>query len=64
MKKILFGAIGAVVFGNSVWVLALVNFVWLLVKNTALFSWWWVIGSIIGFLVSLAIYFIGIVNSI
>jgi hypothetical protein len=57
MIKVLVGAVGATIFGNLVWILGLVNFIWLLVKDYKLFSWWWVVGSLISFLICLGIYF-------
>lgn len=54
--------IGTWFFGNVAWILALVNFIWMLVKNTSLFSWYWVIGAVIGFVVSFVGLCIGIIK--
>ncbi len=61
MKKIA-GIFGAWLFGNATWILALVNFLWMLVKNHQLFSWWYVIGSAILFALSFALALFGIIN--
>jgi hypothetical protein len=52
MKKIIL-AIIATILGHTAWVSSLVNFVWLLVKDVTLFSWWWPIGFAVGFLVAI-----------
>lgn len=60
MKAILLGTgivvipfIGVWFFGNMTWILSALNLLWIFFKGGSLLSWWWVIGSAIGFLVSL-----------
>lgn len=56
MKKAIPAVVGAIlsnITGHGAWILALVNFVWLLVKGTTLFSWWIPIGTAIAFVICL-----------
>lgn len=53
------GSIGSWFFGNATWILAVANFLWLLFKDNTLFSWWWIVGSAVAFIVSLALFIIG-----
>ena len=48
---ILVGSIGAQITGYGTAMLALVNFVWILVKDQALFSWWVLLVTFIAFVV-------------
>jgi hypothetical protein len=58
MKKIIamvFGVIVAQLAGHAIWILALVNLLWMLVKDAQLFSWWWVAYAAITFVVALLV---------
>lgn len=61
MKTIL-NSIVAAILGNVVWVLGLINLAWLLFKDHTLFSWWWVIGSALGFVLFLVLALIFLVK--
>ena len=41
------GVVAFFVLGNVAWMLALANLAWLLIKGTALVSWWIVAGDIL-----------------
>ena len=56
------GLVGVWFFGNATWIAALVNFLWLLVKDQSLFSWWFVVGSAIAAVLSIIAVFIGVVE--
>jgi uncharacterized membrane protein len=45
--------ITAYILGWSLPILSIVNFLWLLVKDVTLFSWWWVVWMGIGFVLSI-----------
>jgi len=62
MIRMILGGIGIWAFGNLVWILGLVNIAWMLFKDYTLFSWWYVFGSLILTIVSLVIYFWGVVD--
>lgn len=62
MIKTFLGGLVATITGNAVWALALVNLLWLLVKNHTLFSWWWVIGMAIIFVGSLIVTFLNVLR--
>lgn len=53
----LFSILGVWFFGNASWILASVNFLWMLFKDTSLFSWWIVIASSVLFVISLVMFF-------
>lgn len=55
MKTISFfvGLFGLWAFGNAAWILAVVNFLWMLFRGTTLFPWAWVIIAIGAFCLSL-----------
>lgn len=53
MKTIISSVIASL-SGNGIWVLLLINLAWLLFKDHTLFSWWWVIGCTIVFLLSIS----------
>ena len=55
MIKKLIGFIGVWLFGNIACISALVNFIWLLVKDNSLFSWYWVLASVVATLLSLCL---------
>lgn len=46
------------ILGHAIWIVPLVNFVWLLVKDVTLFSWIWCLNVVIMFFVSLILMFI------
>jgi len=62
MVKTFVLALIANITGHLIWILGLVNLAWLLVKDYQLFSWWWVIGVAITFVVSLAIVLLEILD--
>ncbi len=49
---VIIAVIAANLFGHATWILALANFAWLLFKDVALFSWWWVGFAAVGFIIS------------
>ena len=55
MWKMIGGGIVAQITGNGIWILSVINLAWMLFRDHTLFSWWWVIGSAVAFLVSLFI---------
>lgn len=56
------GTIGANVTGYALVILALVNFVWLLVKDETLFSWWILLYVFIAFLLCLVVVFVSVLK--
>lgn len=58
MKKLIIIAIATVlaqITGWSILILAGINFLWLLVKDTTLFSWWVLMYTFLGFVVCVAV---------
>ncbi len=53
--------IPAWILGYLTPILGVSNFIWMLVKDETLFSWWWVLLSGVGFVVSVIFLFIGII---
>jgi hypothetical protein len=60
-KLLITGSIATITW-YGIWILGLINLAWLLFKDHTLFSWWWVIGSVIAFAVFLVVSLAIIIN--